>query len=467
MSSGDGVSKENGVMWCRGGPCTRSFTLAICLLYRNVWCPALLHWLLLFLICTHMLRANTDGSAKTPAPFWFVKRFEHGEMGERLPWRGVEGPGDVCDMRTLKLTFSGLRIWDNCLGCTDFCSLCLRFLRGVWFWSLGAAAWCSDIKCDKDGAAENPEGGGLGRGSGKGRGRLLRLRLLCCVVVVLALLSGLAVSGDRFCKPGTKLKRSGLLFWCSWISSANEGLPPWPPTPGLSPTPATSTGLLAWQVLLRLPRGPGNDPASLESWRDRLLREQDRRLDVGLTEVRLPRLGGTLRPPEREKPGPRWRLWPRLEEPKLVREIFGPWAGLAHMRSCSAISWARELGPAVTQPVPELGVNAFFATENWLESLTSSASVRAKRSIRLYESPDPGCVCVCVEVKRVILTVLCGVERDKAPYLTRANCMQRESVWQGGGGGSGGRWLARHHKQPYKVEIRQREKKAICYSLGD
>lgn len=457
MSSGDGVSNLNGVMWWRGGLCTRSFTLAIGLLLSL--CPALLHR---FLLRTQMVRANTDGSAKTPATFRFAERFENGEMGARLFRRGVEGSSNACDMRTHKSTSCGL---EDCLACTDFCFLCLLLLRdvmGAWLWSLSAANWCWDMRSDKDGVAENPGGGGGALRGGLGRGSVGRLRpmLLCCVLVVPALLSGLEMSADKFCRPGTELKRSGLLLWCSWISSANEGLPPWPPTPGLLLSPPTSTGLLACQVLLRLPSGTGNDPAILESCADRLLREKDRRLEAGLTEGRLPRLGGTPGPPEREM----LEIWPRLEEPKLVRGKFAPWAGLAHSRSCSAISWAKELGPAATQPVPKVGVNASFATlpaENWLQLLTPFGSVWAKRSQRLYESP--GCGCVCGKVTHVTLLVMCSVERDKAPYLTRAKCMQRESVWRGRGGrgwgGRGERWSERRHKQQYNGwDQRKREK---------
>lgn len=443
-------------MWWRGGPCTRAFPLDVCLLYGKALCPALLQWLLLLLICTQMVRANTEGWAKTPASFrWLV----YGEAGER----GVEGPGGDCDIRTLKSTVCGL---DDRLAWTDSCSLCLLLLTGAkdeWFWSLGAAALCRDMRSDKDGIANDSVLASWIWGLGH-IGRLLSPRLLCSVFIVLALLSGLAVS----CRPGTELNRSGLLLWCAWISSANEGLPPWPPTPGLLlKVLPTSTGLLGCQVLLRVPSGTGNDPAPLESCRARLLREQDRRLEAGLTEVRPLKLGGTTRPPAREIPE-------RLEEVNSAREIFRPWAGLGHLCSCSASSWAREDGPAATgpsatQPAPDFGVNASFDnphTKIWLCSLSFFASVLAKRWLRLYEVPDPGCCCVCFAGTGVTLLVLCGVERGKAPYLTRANRMQRESAWPGGG-----KWREMIGRAPQAAKQWLRSdkerKKAIRYSLVD
>lgn len=372
-----------------------------------------------------------DGSAKTPA----AVRLEQGEAGERLTLRGAEGSGEVCVMRTLKSTSSGLRFWEDCLARTALCSL--RGILGTWLWSLGVGAGWWEMRSDKDGVTENP--GGRGRGGlagGVGKGRLLRPVLLCWVLVVFVLLSGFVESAEKFCRPGSELKRSGLLLLCSWISSANEGLPPWPPTPGLLLTPPTSTALLACQRLLRLPSGTGNDPTTLGSCRDRLLREQDRRLDVGLTEVRLLRLGVTPRPLEGEIPGFR---------PRLI-EIFGPWAGLACLCLCSAISWAREPAPAATQ---EFEVKlSFTKQETRSQPFASFDSVRTKRLLRLYKSPDPGWGCVRFEVTRVTLSALCGVERDKAPYLTRANRMQREPTWRGRGGGEEGDF-ARHHKQPY------------------
>lgn len=284
------------------------------------------------------------------------------------------------------------------------------------------------MRSDKDGVTKNSVLVSCIWGSAH-IGRLVRPRLLC---------RGLTES----CRPGNELKRSGLLLWCSWIRSANDGLPPCPPTPGHE-----STGLLACQVLLRVPTG--NDPATLVSCRDRLLREQDRRLEAGLTEVRLLRGGGTARPPEREKTE-------RLEEVKSPRGIF---TLCGHLCSCAAISWARGDGPAATQPAPNFGLDGSFVkpyTENWLLSLTFFGLALVKRSLRLYELPDPGCVTPLV---------FCGVERDKTPYLTRANRMQRESAWPGGGRG---RWLAGHHKQQYNGwhQIkREKKRQYITHSL--